>query len=82
MILGMDVRLEYLDPTIHKLGEVKNHTHSYILPIAKIVPIHILFLVFYLFIYFFGEKDTPLIYFWSENDTHSYTSRPEKYNPF
>ena len=32
--------------------------------------------------YFLGEKDTPLIYFWSENDTHSYTWRHEKYTPF
>ena len=43
----------------------------------KIDPIHILFFKFYPFIYFSGEKDTPLIYFWCKNDTHSYTGRPE-----
>ena len=64
----------------------------HILPISKIDPIHILFwkidpihiqfFKFYPFIYFSGEKDTPLIYFWCKNDTHSYTGRPEKYTPF
>ena len=29
--------------------------------------------------YTFWWKDTPLIYFWSENDTHPYTWRHEKY---
>ena len=47
---------------IHILGEVKNIPIR-IHPIAKIVPIHILFLKIYPFIYFLGEKDTPLIYF-------------------
>ena len=40
-----------------------------------------LFFTSYPFIYFLGEKDTPLIYFWCENDNHSYTWRPEKYTP-
>ena len=53
------------------------HIHS----LVKIVPIHILIIKFYPFIYFSGEKDTPLIYFWCEIDTHSYTWRPEKYTP-
>ena len=65
-----------------------NCTHSY--TIFQILPIHILryfsnfthsyttvFFKFYPFIYFLGETDTPLIYFWSENDTHSYTWRPD-----
>ena len=50
---------------VHILGEVKNRP-IYILPIAKIVHIHILFFKFYLFIYFLSENDTPLIYFWGE----------------
>ena len=47
---------------IHILGEVKNIPFHMLL-IAQIVPIYILFLNIYPFIYFFGEKDTPLIYF-------------------
>ena len=76
---------------IHIPGQVKNMTHSYTshienwphsytifenwphsYTIFQFLPIHILF----------GEKDTPLIYFWCKNDTHSYTGRPEKYTPF
>ena len=68
---------------IHILGKGKTHTHSYTYhsenctysyTIFHNLPIHILF----------GKKDTPAIYFWSENDTHSYTctDRPEKYSPF
>ena len=68
-------------PPIHILGEVKKNRPIYLLPISKIVPIHILFFKFYSFIYFLCEKDTPLIYFWSENDTHLFTRRPEKYIP-
>ena len=45
------------------------------LSISKIIPIYILFFKFYSFIYFLGE------YFWYENDTHSYTWRPEKHTP-
>ena len=51
---------------IHILGEVKKkqtHSYTHVLPISKIVPIHILFFKFYSFIYFLGEKDTSLIYF-------------------
>ena len=66
---------------IHILGEDKKNRPIHILPISKIVLIHILFFKFYSFIYFLCEKDTPLIYFWCENDTHLYTRRPEKYTP-
>ena len=92
MILGTDVRLESPNPTpfiyqakwktwpIHILPRSKIDP-IYIL-FLKIDPIHILFFKIYPFIYFLGEKDTPLIYFWCKNDTHSYTGRPEKYTPF
>ena len=92
MILGTDVRLESPNPTpfiyqakwktwpIHILPTSKIDP-IYIL-FLKIDPIHILFFKIYPFIYFLGEKDTPLIYFWCKNDTHSYTGRPEKYTPF
>ena len=53
----------------------------HILPLSKIVPIHLLFFKCYPYICFLGEKDTPLIYVWCEDDSHSYTRRPEKYTP-
>ena len=89
MILGTDVRLESPNPTPFIYQAKWKTWPIHILPISKIDPIHILFLKidpihilffkFYPFIYFLGEKDTPLIYFWCKNDTHSYTGRPEKY---
>ena len=92
MILGTDVRLESPNPTPFIYQAKWKTWPIHILPISKIDPIHILFLKidpihilffkFYPFIYFLGEKDTPLIYFWCKNDTHSYTGRPEKYTPF
>ena len=92
MILGTDVRLESPNPTPFIYQAKWKTWPIHILPISKIDPIHILFLKidpilillfkFYPFIYFLGEKDTPLIYFWCKNDTHSYTGRPEKYSPF
>ena len=54
----------------------------HILPIWKLTPLTYFFFQIYPFIYFLGEKDTPLIYFWCENYTHSYTWRPEKYIPY
>ena len=91
-ILGTDVRLESPNPTPFIYQAKWKTWPIHILPISKIDPIHILFLKidpihilffkFYPFIYFLGEKDTPLIYFWCKNDTHSYTGRPEKYTPF
>ena len=49
-------------------SHIENLPHSYtnFQILSKIDPIHILFFIFYLFIYFLGEKDTPLIYFWCE----------------
>ena len=92
MILGTDVRLESPNPTPFIYQAKWKTWPIHILPISKIDPIHILFLKidpihilffkFYPFIYFLGEKDIPLIYFWCKNDTHSYTGRPEKYTPF
>ena len=92
MILGTDVRLESPNPTPFIYQAKWKTWPIHILPISKIDPIHILFLKidpihilffkFYPFIYCSGEKDTPLIYFWCKNDTHSYTGRPEKYTPF
>ena len=92
MILGTDVRLESPNPTPFIYQAKWKTWPIHILPISKIDPIHILFLKidpihilffkFYPFIYFLGEKDTPLIYFWCKNDTHSYTGRPEKYTQF
>ena len=92
MILGTDVRLESPNPTPFIYQAKWKTWPIHMLPISKIDPIHILFLKidpihilffkFYPFIYFSGEKDTPLIYFWCKNDTHSYTGRPEKYTPF
>ena len=76
---------------IHILGQVKNMTHSYTSYIENWPHSYTIFenwphsytiFQFYPFIYFLGEKDTPLIYFWCKNDTHSYTGRPEKYTPF
>ena len=92
MILGTDVRLESPNPTPFIYQAKWKTWPIHILPTSKIDPIHILFLKIdpihilffkiYPFIYFLGEKDTPLIYFWCKNDTHSYTGRPEKYTPF
>ena len=91
-IFGTDVRLESPNPYPFIYQAKWKTWPIHILPISKIDPIHILFLKidpihilffkFYPFIYFLGEKDTPLIYFWCKNDTHSYTGRPEKYTPF
>ena len=53
-------------------SSIKNGPHSYILLVISTI-----FFNFYPFIYLLGEKDTPC-----ENDTHSYTWRPEKYTPF
>ena len=51
-------------------SHIENWPHSYN-TIFQILPIHILF----------GWKRYPLIYFWWENDAHSYSWRPEKYTP-
>ena len=53
----------------HSVWHFLTSLHSY--TIFQILPIHILL----------GKKDIPLIYFWSENYTHTYTLRPEKYTP-
>ena len=61
-------------------------------PYRKLTPFIYYFWKLTPFIYYFSnfthsytfwvKKDTPLIYFWCKNDTHSYTGRPEKYTPF
>ena len=61
--------------------KVRKNRPIHIFPIAKIEPIHIHFFKLYLFIYFLSGKDTPLIYFWSENDALSYIWRSKKYTP-
>ena len=61
----------------HSYSRLSEKTwHIHILDKAKMVPIHILFFTFYLFIYFLSKNDTLLTYFWSEKHPHSYTWRP------
>ena len=50
-------------------------------PYRKLTHSYTFFFKFYPFIYFLGEKDSILIYFWCENNTHSYNWRPENYSP-
>ena len=58
----------------------KKQTHIYTSHTANCTHWYIFFLILPIYI-FLSEKDTTLIWFWCENDTHSYTRRPEKYTP-
>ena len=61
MILGTDVLLESPDPIPFIYYAKLKQTYSFIAKIDNVL-IHILYFKFNPFIYFLGEKDTPLMY--------------------